>query len=128
MSKAHIPYCEMGHLPIYFGYCDSQKSWRKEMKRIKIDGENDMLSCGKDAQCWEFSNENGYRTIIVCIDGKSAKARPVIQVIGLLAHECSHAIDYIMSAIGERNPSTEFKAYTLQGLIQFCVDQSGVLQ
>ena len=126
-DKSHIDYCNMGHLPIYFGFCDNKKAWRKEMRRMKIDDADQMLLNNKPATCWSFTRPNGYECIIVCIDKKSYKTQPVIAVIGLITHECSHAIDYIMQAIGERNPSTEFKAYTLQGLVQFCIDRIGVI-
>lgn len=41
-----------------------------------------------------------------------------IQNMGMLAHECSHALDYLWKYIGEREAGAEIRAYALQFVFQ----------
>jgi hypothetical protein len=39
-------------------------------------------------------------------------------VVGLIAHESVHVFDEIAKCMNEKEPSSEFKAYTVQWLVQ----------
>lgn len=44
--------------------------------------------------------------------------RTIIEVFGLLLHESIHIWQKIRERMGERNPSSEFEAYSIQALAQ----------
>lgn len=44
------------------------------------------------------------------------------QVLGILAHEASHVVDDFFEAIRETNPSSEFKAYCTQAIVENLVE------
>lgn len=106
--------------PFKFGFCDSDKAWKKFAKEVGIE-DNRYIPAG-DACCVQFETTNGYAAV-VCVNGKRQKSeRTKSCTIGLLAHECSHAFDFLCESIGEKFPSGEFKAYTTQCFVQYCYD------
>ena len=41
-----------------------------------------------------------------------------VQVVGLLAHEATHVWQHVRDWMGEKSPSVEFEAYTVQAILQ----------
>ena len=107
-----MKYYNLSFLPTYVGYCPDKESWKSEMKRLGVKNEPYPKTHGR---CTRFIKDHDH-TVIICINPKSDTTE--LQVIGLIAHEVSHAVDYIFEDIGEDNPSSEFKAYLSQFLVQ----------
>ncbi len=105
-------YYNLGFLPTYVGYCPNKKSWKKEMERLGIKDEPYPETHGR---CTRFIKDSDH-TVIICINPREETTE--VQVVGLIAHEASHAVDYICEDIGEVSPSSEFKAYLTQFITQ----------
>lgn len=106
----------------YYSLCTSDKSFRKELKRNGVPKSEipHYLNEHADATVHYFTTEKGL-ICIVCIDDSSWK-RKKSEVMGLLVHEASHIFDETMKHLGEKDPSKEFKAYSLQNISQNLYD------
>lgn len=72
-----------------------------------------FLDNGADAQVTWF--EGGRKQIVQL--GSTEGIDPVA-VVGLLAHESVHVWQAIRNYIGEKEPSREFEAYSIQRILQ----------
>ncbi len=129
MSK--IKYCDTSLFisPIYYGLCTSEKAFSKELKRLKIpkSQRGDFITNEwSDATVHHFEKD-GKEILIVCIDKKNNKElnRDAIEIVGLLVHESVHIWQKIKEHIGERHPSAEFEAYSIQKISQELIDAYG---
>lgn len=77
----------------------------KDLNYPKSDGSHTELA----------SKDTGSLACVVTVTGD--KGRSANQVIGLLAHEAMHVWRALREDIGEKTPSSEFEAYTLQNII-----------
>ena len=119
-----LSYCEMGIVPIHFGFCTNEAAFDKEMKRLDIK-ENLFVSDGYAATTHSLHNQKtGENVILVCISKDAIKSHNFVEVVGLIVHECTHAWQYVQAAMNEQSPSSEFEAYTMQALVQFCVGKA----
>lgn len=55
---------------------------------------------------------------IIHMDVADSLTRGKDKCLGLLVHECWHVCERIFILMGEKNPSSEFTAYTLQAVFQ----------
>lgn len=78
-----------------------------------MDKADQFLDMGSDAQVSTFS-DGAYA--IVQIGDTSDKDQ--IQVYGLLLHEAVHVWQFVKRRMGERDPSVEFEAYSIQAIAQ----------
>ncbi|AKQ30297.1 TPA: hypothetical protein ACJKZO_002847 [Acinetobacter baumannii] len=78
-----------------------------------MDKADQFLDMGADAQVSTFS-DGAYA--IVQIGDTADKDR--IQVYGLLLHEAVHIWQIVKRRMGEREPSVEFEAYSIQAIAQ----------
>ncbi|WP_242100976.1 hypothetical protein, partial [Acinetobacter baumannii] len=76
-----------------------------------MDKADQFLDMGADAQVSTFS-DGAYA--IVQIGDTSDKDQ--IQVYGLLLHEAVHVWQKMKKLMGEREPSSEFEAYSIQAI------------
>ena len=119
-----LSYCEMGIVPIHFGFCTNEAAFHKEMKRLDINN-NSLVSDGYAATTHSLHNhKTGENVILVCISKDAIKSHNFVEVVGLIVHECTHAWQYVQAAMNEQCPSSEFEAYTMQALVQFCVGKA----
>lgn len=95
--------------PICYALCLSEKEFVKTLRKTGITNE-DFPKGG--ARIHMFERDEGSFAIISL--AASHESLPIQQVNALLAHEAMHLVDYIMEAIGEETPSSEFKAYMIQ--------------
>ncbi|MBO1280185.1 hypothetical protein [Acinetobacter nosocomialis] len=79
----------------------------------EMDKADQFLDMGADAQVSTFS-DGAYA--IVQIGDTSNKDQ--IQVYGLLLHEAVHVWQFVKRRMGEREPSVEFEAYSIQKIAQ----------
>lgn len=105
--------------PCDVGLCVDEKSYLREMKRLKVERPSVWITGGKAATVHLFDNSgNGRELIIVCIDMVEMEKEEPIVVACVLVHEAVHIFDSICEAWGEKHPSSEFKAYSIQRLSQ----------
>ena len=105
--------------PIYYGLCLNKKKFKRELKRLKIPPAEwpKFVTPGSHATIHFFDNINdNHEVAIICI--KNTLEHSLTDVIGLLTHEAMHLWRAIKNNIGELQPSKEFEAYVIQGLIQ----------
>ncbi|KAB2692512.1 hypothetical protein [Brucella intermedia] len=108
-----VNWCDRGWQPVHFGFCPSKKAWKREMKR---------LNCKEpypdtDGRCTIFTNEGKVVCIVTLRDG-SENERSISEITGLLVHEATHVWQTIRDDIGEKDPSPEFEAYSMQAIFQ----------
>ncbi len=108
-----VIWCDRGWQPVHFGFCPSKKAWKREMKR---------LNCKEpypdtDGRCTTFTNEGKVVCIVTLRDG-SENERSISEITGLLVHEATHVWQTIRDDIGEKDPSPEFEAYSMQAIFQ----------
>jgi len=58
--------------------------------------------------------------VVTCIEGTG---RSGIEIAALIAHEAVHVKQRFMSFIGEKEPSDEFEAYTVQNITQNLLEE-----
>ncbi len=119
--KQKINYMHLGVLPTNFAFCTSEKLFKKEMKALGFD--DVQMIVGGDATCHTATTSNGCYAF-VCIQLEKIKTATLEQIIGLVTHECVHAWQFIKKSIGEKKPSSEFEAYVVQSLVQFCINHA----
>lgn len=100
--------------PIDVGACFSEAAYIKEMKRLKSKDHEPFLIDGSDACCHFYDCVDGSKLIIVCMG--AARGRSKEEVYSLLVHEDVHVWQEIKENIGEKYPSHEFEAYSIQGI------------
>ncbi len=105
-------------LDVYFGLCTTEAMFHKQLKRMKV-ARNEWPSFIKndhsDATA-HFFERDGEVSVLVCI--KTRKEITPIQVAGLLVHEAVHIWQHYTRSIGEKEPSDEFEAYSIQAISQ----------
>lgn len=103
--------------PICVAFCKNRQQFTQELKRLKIkEGEfPEFVSPGADATTHFFAKGNK-ECCIVCI--MVPKKIPKIQVYALLVHEAVHIWQAVKERIGEKSPSKEFEAYSIQAIAQ----------
>lgn len=109
-------YIHEGALPISIGYCHSEGQFKVEMKHLKIDESYEWIEQGKGGMAHLFKNENGHRIGIICIDTKDKKT--IGSLVGILAHEAVHILQFALVAMGEERCGDEFAAYLVQYVTQ----------
>lgn len=105
--------------PYYYGLCLCEKAFQKEMKRLAIPNDERpafILNKQSDATTHFFERDDGRRMAIVTI--RKRKGLAAAQINALLVHEAVHIWQAIREDIGERNPSSEFEAYSVQTISQ----------
>lgn len=100
--------------------CLNEKDFHAELKRLKVpvhDWPPFLNSQRANATCHYLENNNN-QLAIVCMDYAHAKKRHKVEVYGLLVHEAVHIWQECMDSIGEKEPSSEFEAYSIQRIAQ----------
>lgn len=107
-------FLNQGHYPVPIAYLPSRKAWKKFLKKYKlpdIDYPQGVLG-----HCMLIANEEtNYRYIMMSLGEMDNRAPS--EILGTMAHECMHAVDFVMAAVGEGEPGAEQKAYFIQSLI-----------
>ncbi len=109
-----VVWLDRGGLPTHVGFCPSAKAWKREMKRL---GVKNSPYPQTDGRCSTFESEKG-KTCVIITTGPRDDDHSAIEIIGILAHEVTHAWQAICRDIGEHEPSHEFEAYAMQRMLQ----------
>lgn len=102
--------------PIYYGLCLDDKSFQKELKRLKINEPVRFIKNDHSDATVHFFETDNKVSAIVCL-GKT-KGKTSMQINALLLHEAVHIWQEIRLSIGEKSPSSEFEAYSIQAIAQ----------
>lgn len=102
---------------VHIGFCPNAKAWRKLMKSL----ERDEPYPTTDGRCTTFW-QDGKTICVVTIGHRLDKDRSPFSLAGLLVHEGTHVWQHVLADMGEKDPSAEFEAYSLQAICQglFC--------
>ena len=104
-------------LPVFLGLCQDERKFKKELLRLKLTETWPWLTSDHaDATTHFLHNDKGDRTVIVCIRNKPGIT--LCQAYALLVHESVHVWQEVKEIIGEREPSKEFEAYSIQAIAQ----------
>jgi hypothetical protein len=104
-----ILWLDRGWQPVHLGFCPSEKAFKSCLKEYDIKQEIKYPSAS--GFTIHFANDlTGDDFVVV---GLKKHDNP-LEIVGLIVHEAVHVFDYICEAIGEDEPSDEFKAYSIQ--------------
>ena len=104
--------------PLYLGLCTSELSYRRELKRLGVENPSEWLEDTDVGKVHQFEEENGATAIIVCVR-PSDSARSVQATV---VHEAVHVWQFVKEYIGEREPSKEFEAYSVENIYTTLMD------
>jgi hypothetical protein len=107
--------------PIYYGLCNNEKDFKKELKRLGIPKNDrpDFISHNANATV-HFFESNGKTCSIVCVGCTEGRSKN--EIAGLLIHEAVHIWQEIRINIGEKETSHEFEAYSIQTIAQKLIE------
>ena len=118
-DKSDVMWLDRMWYPVYFGFCPNEEAWKKEVKRLNLTLHEAPYPTKKDACCSTFTLW-GEASCIITV-GKSMDVKNLTHVFSLLSHECVHIWQEICEQMGEKHPSEEFEAYTVQYLsLEIC--------
>lgn len=107
---------EMITSPYCIGLCLSEKSFRKELKSLKVPEKlwpDTFVTEGRNGEVHFFDNySNPSYCAIVCI--RPSERADFLAVAGLIVHESVHVWRNVLEKLGESRPSSEFEAYGIQ--------------
>lgn len=108
--------------PYYIGLCLSEKAFHKALKKLGIKKADlpAFLNPGAHATVHEVLSDNGGKIALVCLG--DCTGRSLNEIHGLLVHEAMHIWRWIKEDIGEKQPSSEFEAYSMQSICQNLFD------
>ena len=109
MSKVY--WIDRGWQPVHLGFCPSKKAWDTVMKEFNIIDPPEFPTSSGFTQflCNEITGD-----ALVLVSLNNDDKQPLLNIIGLIAHEAVHVFDFICEHINEDEPSKEFKAYSIQ--------------
>ena len=98
----------------YVALCTTEKSFRKELKRLELPREDwpTFTSKNANATCHFLEWCDSKKIVIVCLG--DCTGRTPIEIAGLLVHEAVHIWQARHEDIGEKTPSHEMEAYAIQ--------------
>jgi len=105
--------------PYYVAVCLSERDFRKSMKKMGITDIPQWINEGADATVHTFENQKvgthqSRLCAIVCLT--NFEDRTPEEVIGLIVHEAVHIWQEAKISLGEKYPSSEFMAYSIQNI------------
>jgi hypothetical protein len=101
----------------YLALCTTEAGYKKAMRHMEIKEPLDSwISSGAHATTHTYADEDGHVSAVVCVRPDHDKTG--IQVASLLTHEAVHVWQHWRDFIGEKNPSSEFEAYSIQNIAQ----------
>lgn len=112
MKPDRVIWLDRGWQPVFFGFCPNEKAWKREVKRLGCKG----LPYPESDGCCTYFTKDGKASALVTMNAREGRTR--VQIAGLLAHEATHVWQEVRRQIGEKEPSIEFEAYSVQAIFQ----------
>lgn len=100
----------------YYCLCTSEAQYLEAMKYLEFQNPPKWINDNAHATTHTLTNEKGALCCVVCIEIPYGKAKG--EIYALLVHEAVHIWQEYCDDIGERKPSAEFEAYTIQAISQ----------
>ena len=103
----------------YFALYLDVDSFYKDFDSLadKEAGRPAWINHGADATTHHLAKD-GKIVCMVCLDGRKTKEHTPTEVVGLLVHEAVHIFQEHCASQGEKNPSSEYEAYSIQYIVQ----------
>lgn len=99
--------------------CLSEAEYRHALKHCRIPDDDVgpwIKSDSADATVHILNTERGELCGVVCL--RERDGIDGVQIAAMLVHEAVHVWQYFRDRIGERTPSAEFEAYSIQAIAQ----------
>ncbi len=115
--KDAVIWIDRGWQNAHIGFCPSEKAWVREMKLLGTPEERYPTTAGH-CQTFEHRDIRSLHILVTIADEPMTLA----QLVGIIAHECMHVWRFVREHMGEKKPSVEFEAYSMQAITQdiFC--------
>lgn len=110
-------WCDRGFQPHFFGFCPDEAAWKRLLRSFNHPTPVPYpVSAGA---CSIFDHSPGGKSSSVVTIAQDVDKRCTKQeIVGLIVHEATHVYQHMLESMGEKNPSTEFEAYSMQGITQ----------
>lgn len=105
--------------PLYYGLCVSEKDFYRELRKLKLPKDEwprFLLTKHANATTHFFETNGAGRCAIVTLGNTKGRSKP--QIFAMLTHEAVHIWQEVRESLGEKFPSSEFEAYSVQTLSQ----------
>ncbi|OWT68074.1 MULTISPECIES: hypothetical protein [unclassified Achromobacter] len=112
-----IVYKWLHPIPLQFGACFSAVEFYREMRQLKCD-DPPSFTCDKSAAVHTFEGSDDSIRMLLTLDPVAAAAQDGIEIAALLAHEAVHVMQECRRWMGEKEPGSEWEAYTVQHVAQ----------
>ena len=110
--RDRVVWCDKGWMPLSYGFCPSERAWKRELKRLEADETYPYPT----TDAGTTFVEGPHKGVIVTLNERFDKERDRVGVVCLLVHEATHVWQAIREDIGEHKPSHEFEAYAMQNI------------
>lgn len=107
----------------YYCLVLNEKQFHKALKHLRLpreDWPSFLTTSHANATAHHFKKGDGSLATVVCLG--STEGRELHSIYGLLIHEAVHIWQEYREFIGERSPSSEFEAYSIQWIAQNLID------
>ena len=103
----------------YLALCLDEETFRKVMRKVDPD-ESPGPFMGSDAAdaTTHYWRKRADGKLIAVVTMRPKPDVSMVVAAGLLVHEAVHVFDSFCEQIQERNPSSEFRAYSIQAIAQ----------
>lgn len=118
-----VYYLHPGQWPVHIGFTTDPKSFKREMKRLKVDSPPEILNKNASATTHTLIKEGGI-VFIIAMTPKTKK-HSIEAYAALVAHEALHVVQEMerhFCPIAGRFDD-ESAAYLLQYIVQECLQQ-----
>ena len=102
--------------PVHLAFFLREEDFRKELKRLELPREEWPSFIRTGDASTHFITYRGKPACLVCMP--LSPRTTIEQYHALLVHEAVHVWQFIRQSIGEDSPSSEFEAYSIQGIAQ----------
>ena len=114
---------DMGPIIVHFGFCGSEKAYRKTMKRMGVSDTMPFVSPGAGASVRTFERPGSNMTILMCYDATAKTDNTRNQIDSLIAHEAAHVAQYSIEYMNEKGDAKETFAYIVQYVFGFVTNE-----
>jgi hypothetical protein len=105
----------IGPYPFEVYYSPSKKAWDSLMKEWGPLYQTTEYQRPGIGMCTRFDFKGEPTRCVITFDAENVSKN---QILGIIVHESTHAVDYLIERIGEEYPGKEFRAYTTQWITQ----------
>lgn len=109
---------ELIRCQLKYAVCLSEAVFREEMARLEVASPPSFMSTTHAHATVRFFTSDEGELAILCMDLEGSRKRTPIEVASLLVHEAVHIFQTDCEYRGEKNPSAEYEAYSIQMIAQ----------